>query len=740
MSQNPLYINLIWHMHQPYYKDLQTEQYMMPWVRLHGIKDYYDMAATVKKYPSVKVTFNLVPSLIAQIEDYVSGKANEQFLSLSYKSVDQLTQDEKIAVLKDFFMANIPTMIDVYPAYKSLLEKRGRYITPKIMDDAVEKFTGQDFRDLQVWFNLAWFDPAIRAADPELQRLVEKGVFFKEEEKLYVLEKQKQILSAIVPLYRKLSEDGQIELTTSPFYHPILPLLCNTDIARVAMPNVKLPTRFMHPEDAWTQIDRAVKFHESRFGKPPAGMWPSEGSVSNDMVTLVANAGIKWIASDEAILMRSMRGDRDSLLYQPYRVRVDHTEVVIVFRDSALSDLIGFTYKTWDYKTAVDDFIKRLHEIRQKVAGLTGDHIVSIILDGENAWEYYPNDGNDFLNCLYQRLSNEPLLKTTTLSEYLPAHQPETVIDGLFPGSWINHDFRIWIGHPEDTRAWEVLKKTRDVLSDYQMTHPGEKTAEIAKAWEEIYIAEGSDWCWWYGDEFSSEEDQDFDALYRQQLVNVYKLIDRDPPDELLLPLLLDKLSMATVPPSGLISPIIDGKVSYFYEWSAAGYYEAKQVSGTMQRSVNLCKGIYYGFSLDKLFIRIDNNAGHFSEALAGLIVSLRFLGTRAGKVELAFPDAGNAASSDGKSHPAVITAVSRLFRPSGNDWEEIKSDGIEATAGKILEMAIPFALIEAKPNEELSICISVEKNNEELERYPNRGVISFTVPNQDYEGIMWRV
>ncbi|MCX5712857.1 MAG: glycoside hydrolase family 57, partial [Candidatus Omnitrophica bacterium] len=332
-----LHLALIYHMHQPYYRNLLTQETDFPWVRLHGIKDYLDMVKIVQNYPKVHLTFNLVPSLIEQLEDYVNHTVKDKFLELSYKSAAELSREDKNFLLDNFFKINRDKVIACLARYYNLYFKK----------QSGNEFNEQDFRDLQVWFNLAWTDPLFRKTIPVLKAAVEKERFFSEEEKKAILDIQIQILQDVIPGYKQAIESKQIEVTLSPFYHPILPLLCNTNIAREANLKSTLPKlNFSYPQDAKAQIDEAVKFFEYRFGSVPAGMWPSEEGVSEHILPYIMESGIKWIVTDEAILFKSMRKKtRDtSLLYQPHLLKREEGELNIIFRDRNLSDLIGFVF------------------------------------------------------------------------------------------------------------------------------------------------------------------------------------------------------------------------------------------------------------------------------------------------------------------------------------------------------------------------------------------------------------
>jgi alpha-amylase/alpha-mannosidase (GH57 family) len=734
MSDYPLFIAFVWHMHQPYYKDDITGTYILPWVRMHGIKDYYDMPALLTDFPDIHQTFNLVPSLLKQIQDYTENNATDKFLDLALKPAADLTYDDKIFLLRNSFLANWDTMIKPYPGYWRLLEQRGTSVSPSDLQSATRYFTSQDYLDLQVWFNLTWFDPLFKQTDPFLKGLIQKGSGFTENEKLILVQKQREVMALIIPEYRQLSKMGRIELTTTPFYHPILPLLYDTDLAKEASPDIRLPgSRFAHPEDARAQIDRALQYHEKLFGSRPTGMWPAEGSVAEDILPLLTDAGIKWIGTDEGVLARSLgiHIERDfagvmknpEVLYKPYLAGKGDKRVSVVFRDHTLSDLVGFVYSKWDYKNAVHDLIERLHRVRKSV--VDGPHLVSIILDGENAWEYYQNDGRDFFLYLYERLSGEPGLRCVTVGEYLKEHPARARIERLHAGSWINSNFRIWIGHEEDDRAWDLLSQTRDALTDYA-SRDGDQE-KLAKAWEEIYIAEGSDWCWWYGDDHFSENDEEFDLLFRTHLINVYHIIGQDVPDELQIPILReDRQALPTVELTAFITPTIDGQVTNYFEWLPAGFYDVSQGGGAMHRGAAIITHIYYGFDLKNMFIRLDPSQSLKDEKVSELAFFINFLNPKGMDVEIRIVP-----------HDRRVSAV--LFRGERNSRNQVAVIHTVA-ANEIIELAMAFDLLGVKPNDDIQLFVTVERSGSEVEKWPFRGYIQFKVPTDDFEAMMWQV
>ncbi|MFA5437996.1 MAG: glycoside hydrolase family 57 protein [Candidatus Omnitrophota bacterium] len=511
-----LYLAIIFHMHQPYYKNLLTGESPLPWVRLHGTKDYLDMVEILDDFPAIRQTFNIVPSLIEQVEDYTNNRVKDAFLELSYKKAETLTEEEKVFLLKNFFSINKERVISLFPRYYELYFKH-----QKSLD-----FNTQDYLDLQVLFNLAWIDPLFRQKYEALNSIVRKGRFFSEEEKCAVLDTQLSILKGIIPGYKKAAERGQVEFSVTPYYHPILPLLATTNSAKEANLRSRLPIEeFKYPQDAKEQVDSAVKFYQERFGIAPAGMWPSEESVSEKILPCIIESGINWIVTDEAILFKSLKKKkRDSdLLYQPHLLKRKAGDLNVIFRDRNLSDLIGFAYHNWKAENAVSDFINHLENINKTFKGK--DILVTIAMDGENAWEYFSNDGHDFLRLLYERLSESKTIKTTTVSQYLNNNPAKSQIKHLATGSWIYGNFDKWMNNPAKTKAWDWLltarRDTEKSLTDLENTE--EKRKLILK---QIHILEGSDWFWWYGE----DPDGSFDRLFRMHLTNLYKLLEKDPP------------------------------------------------------------------------------------------------------------------------------------------------------------------------------------------------------------------
>lgn len=571
----------------------------MPWVRLHAVKDYLDMLKNLQKFPEIHTTFNFTPSLITQIQDYNENGFTDRQCLLFKKRAEDLTLEEKIEILKDFFLANWEKMVEPYPRYFSLLMKRGKKLVPEELANVAQNFTVDELRDLQIWSNLSWIDPLFRK---EIKELYQHGKHFREQDKELIVNLQNKIMGEIFVEYKKAVQSGQIEITTSPLAHPILPLLIDSNLAKASNPNLDVPFEFKHPEDAREQILQGIEVFEKIFGFKPHGLWPPEGSVCQELIPILSEIGIEWIATDEEILARTInvsfkRDDNgipnhSQLLYKPWKYR----DINIFFRDHLLSDRIAFIYNGWEPKKAVDDFVGRIKQIAHSLS--TVDRfIIPVILDGENAWEYFKNDGTEFIQLLYKTLSDEKI-STTTFSEFLKDKlSAVNNLHNIFPGSWIGANFNIWIGRPEDHKAWQIIKNLRDKLMEKGITEK--------EIWQRFYFLEGSDWFWWFGDDFFSVTTEVFDELFRQNAAWIYKRIGVEPPHELFAPINPQTEIYATQP-IDQISPIIDGKLTFFYEWYNAGYLDLKRMGGTMQRFAGLFSMVYYGFDDKNLYIRFD--------------------------------------------------------------------------------------------------------------------------------------
>lgn len=731
-----VHVCFLWHMHQPYYTDPVTGSASMPWVRLHATKAYYDMAYLLEKFPAVRSTFNFTPSLVLQLQEIGSGTVRDLFLDHTLRPAADLSVEEKAFLIRHFFSANWATMVRPYPRYHELLVRRSREAPSQDLERIASRFSTQDLLDLQVWHNLAWFGYGMVQRYPRLAALRNKNRGFTEEEKREVLALQRLAVQEIVPRYRQLAARGQIELTTTPFFHPILPLLIDTDITRRARPDLPLPARFRAPEDAEAQLQRAVDHHRRTFGRPPAGLWPSEGSVCPELLPIAHRTGFRWLATDEGILARSLElsglpWHRPNDLYQPYLAGEPGQDLVMLFRDRDISDAFGFIYHKTTPESASDDALRRLRSI---IHDAVHDRLViTIILDGENPWEHYHDGGEQFLSRLYSAFTNRDLdqgggvtVQASTVSDGIAAVPPSQRLARLHSGSWINADYKIWIGHQEDNCAWELLGHTRTRLVELAAHLPPDR---VQRAWDELYAAEGSDWFWWYGDDFETDFKPEFDRLFRTHLRNVWMHLGLTPPDRLNRPIRAVETQLESdrvTQPLSLLSPTIDGLVTDFFEWRGAGTIKTRAPLGAMWKEDGILSAIQFGWSQERLYLRLDpDQASHASQPTMSVEITLQGLRET---FRLAFPLA-----PDG---PQQFT----LFQAVGPEtWRELGPYRSIARQS-ILELSLPWKELHLEPGQEVRLSIVIHEHGLEVARYPHQGPAVLIVPGPEFEAEMWRV
>ena len=718
-----LQVAFLWHMHQPYYVDPVRGVALMPWVRLHATKGYLDMIWLVEQVPEFRCTFNLTPVLVRQIQQLANDEVRDLWHELAATPAEALTAAQKTDLLEHFFKANLENMIKPYPRYRSLLQKRG---VGKLARAKLERMAGEfsvtECRDLQVWFNLTWFGYAANSLYPEIAELKRKGRDFTEADKQVVFDRQRDILRMVLNRYRNAAERNQIEISTTPFYHPILPLVYNTDFAQRCMPGRKLPPTFAHPEDVRTQLVRARDFHTEVFGQPPHGLWPSEGSVCPELIPILQELGFEWFATDEEVLWRSLAvgssGEpRDhNQPFQGYRAEFGNAAAKVAFRDRNLSDFIGFTACRNDPVRAAESLVYNLREIARNVR--TTNPMCAIILDGENAWENFGDGGQRFLTELYRQLTaRDDKFVTTTFHDYFSGTAPSSIValHTLHTGSWINADFDIWIGSSEENRAWELLGQARDFLQTradrQEITHEKHEMAL-----EEIYAAEGSDWFWWYGDDFVTENNALFDQLFRSHLENVYRILGAPVPDALNIPIGETQPGGVLREPTDLIQPQIDGQVTSYYEWDGAGVYEPVRAMTTMYRGEQLIKTIRFGFDTATFYLRIDFQPG--VKIPEGARLSVDFLRPHAALLVKEF------------SRPSVSCEITDLARERSK--REVQDIEVPRVAFKdVLELAVPLVTLDWYHSDTgaFSLSIICPDSNIEVERHPTTGTIVVAIP-----------
>lgn len=723
----------LWHMHQPFYKDLVSGEYRLPWVRMHALKDYFGMVKLLEEFPEARMTFNLVPSLMTQIQDYASGTARDPFSEVAAKPATDLSDAERQFALLYLFQANVTNMIGRYPRYSELFAQAD---TPEKRDIATKRFTAQDFTDLQVLSQLAWFDEFF-LEEPEIKELTAKGRDYSLADQARVITLERELISRVLPEYAAAARRGAIEISMSPFYHPILPLLCDTNLGKVSAPGITLPNqRFRHPEDAREQLARGMALHEKVFGVRPQGCWPSEGSVSEEVLGIGAQLGLKWMATDEGVLGRTlgthfsrdgegrMQPEAAAQLYRAYRYEKSGPPIHVLFRDHSLSDLIGFVYSGMEAQAAAENFIQKIRESAQSIVEQGKDATISVILDGENAWEHYPRSGREFLRRLYGGMLQAGI-QMVTASEAITREREPGVLNSLVPGSWINANFNVWIGSHEDNRSWDYLSAARDFYSE-KAASGDEKQGALAL--EEVMVAEGSDWNWWYGPEHHSANDREFDELYRKHLSNVYRALGEPPPDSLAQSIIhAEEIRAQAVPQTSYIHPRIDGDDLRYFDWIGAAAITADARDSAMHGKQFILQSLYAGIDENNFYGRAELElcAEDFL-----LVVNTE-----------TWPASESAAELCSKLEAAIsnceITEWNMLLSKPGEVSEApVPRDsdlGPELRIKKVFEFRIPLKLLAAELGGRVRVRASVWRSGLPLDSIPAEGWMEIAiVPEQE--------
>jgi alpha-amylase/alpha-mannosidase (GH57 family) len=531
----------LWHMHQPDYRDHATGEFVLPWTYLHALKDYTDMAAHLERHPGIRAVVNFVPVLLDQIDDYVDQFASGNFRDpllrlLAAPDLDTLGGAERRLLLEACFRCHLPTMLVPFPRFRRLHEIHASLVREG--EQALAYLSGAYLADLVTWYHLVWTGETERHREPLLAELMAKGEGFTLEDRRRLLAYFGRTLAALVPRYRALRERGQIELSATPYSHPLAPLLLDFASAHEAQPEAPLPLAAVYPggrDRVGRHLDAAMTSHAARFGAPPTGLWPAEGAVSAAFVQLAAGQGCRWMASGGQVLNNSL-GEAAATPHRPWTL-ADIPGIRLFFRDDALSDLIGFEYAKWHGRDAAAHFVARLEAIAAAApAGETP--VVSVLLDGENAWETYPYNGYFFFEDLYELLDAHPFIRTRSFAEVLdgPAGTPSAELPRLVAGSWVYGTFSTWIGEAAKNRAWDLLCAAK--CSYDQVLASGRLSPDqAARAEAQLTVCESSDWFWWFGDYNPARSVEDFDRLYRRNLANLYRCLQLPPPSQLDVPI-----------------------------------------------------------------------------------------------------------------------------------------------------------------------------------------------------------
>ena len=544
MANGQLNVVLCWHMHQPWYRNGLDGEFRLPWVYLHGMKDYSDMAAHLEKHSRMRSVVNFAPVLLEQIDVYAQQLS--AFLSKATPMQDKLLNllagvepvpadtAARAELIAECQRCHAPTMIHPHAPFQRLLKMIGATdetgIGNKRFRCSLVYLSDQYFLDLLTWYHLAWLGQSLQAL-PSVQRLLQKGSEFNAADRRDLLSVIRDCLGDLIPRYRKLAESGRVELSMTPYMHPIVPLLNDFQNLRCSLPDAPVPQATHYPDgearSRW-HLQQGIDVFQHYFGIKPQGVWLSEGGISEDAVQLLDELGIRWTASGEGVWRNSCRlsgydGDDEHSkrsLFMPYQQ--PDSKVRLFFRDDGLSDLIGFKYSTWHARDAVADFVQHLENIAVFLNHNASNQVVPIILDGENAWEYYPKNGAYFLDALYAALSNSDQIKMVTFAE--ASHLPTRTLPAICAGSWVYGSFSTWIGSPDKNRGWDYLAAAK-VAFDEVMATGTLDAQQQENVNRQLGICEGSDWFWWFGDYNSADSVRDFERLFRQQLRKLYEML-----------------------------------------------------------------------------------------------------------------------------------------------------------------------------------------------------------------------
>ncbi|MGN0017823.1 MAG: hypothetical protein ACI37S_02160 [Candidatus Gastranaerophilaceae bacterium] len=715
-NQKKLSIAFYWHMHQPVYKLNSDSDFLMPWVRMHAVKDYLDMVLVMNEFPNLKLNFNLVPILLESLQDYAQNGAQDFHSRLSTCDVSTLSDDDKRFILNNFFDANFQSMISHHESYKKLYEKR---VVNGISD--INEYSNQEYSDIMAWFNMAWFDPVFGEIYPELLELSNKGNNYTQDDRIKIIAYQREIIRQIIPTYRNFMEAGKIELTTSPYYHPILPILLDIKCAQRNIPNPEeLPQNLKMSKDAIEQTKLALDKMENLFGKRPKGIWPPEHCVSAKTMDMLSDLGIEWTITDEGILANSINFDfvrnfkgylNDPYhLLKTYEYKTTNSKINVIFRDSLIPNLISFEYPNTDPQSAANDLYDRIKVIQNKIfASPDESHLLTIALDGENSWENYSDDGSNFLRNIYQLIEDDETLETVLISDYIENDKNIKNLPKVYSGSWINRNFQLWIGEPTKNKAWNILKSVRDDFIEFVEENPNHPNIE--KAQKEIYIAEGSDWFWWYGEPNHSGQDHVFDYLFREHLKNVYRFFGMPVPSSLETPLIPSTISSTQSVQTETITPIMDSQNQIDDEWLNSGTIEIYEDDDS--NDFGIFEKLKFGFDNEYLYIRLFINKEARENNTAGIHQMYMYFRNKDKKhnlspIRLTNPSMNISHLMQEKfSTELQLSFVNGLLKPiqyskAAHDglWYLKNSEAIKVAFDNTIDISIPFNLMNVDEGE----------------------------------------
>ena len=714
MNRKKLSLAIYWHMHQPVYELEGT--YLMPWVRLHAIKDYLDMVLILEKFPKLKLNFNIVPALLDAIIDYGEKGSNDIHSELTTIDTDNLSDEEKSFILNNFFNTKFETMVYKNETYRNLYQKRFSK-----ENFGIEDFNAQEYADLMAVFNLVWIDPVHYERYPKLQELWNKKYCYSKDDRVEILKIQRQIIREIIPTFKKYISEGRIELSTSPYYHAILPILIDAKTtAKTGLTTSGLPEKLGMGDDARTQIKTALDRIEDIFGVRPNGMWPPELCIGPKTLAVFAHEGIKWTISDEGILSSSINFDfvRDFKghlsdpyhLLKVYNYQTKKSDIDIIFRDRSIPNLINFEYAGINPDMAAGDMYEKIKTIQNKLLVSPDDtHLLTIAADCENCWENYQNDGKEFLEKIYGLIENDDTLETVLISDYIEKDKHKKSLKKIYSGSWIDKTFMYWIGEPEKNKAWTALKNTKD---DYQEFKKSNKNhPNLLQAKREILIAQGSDWFWWYGEPNNSGQDFLFDYMFRERLKHVYTILGMSYP-AYLDKSIITKIEMPFKLPKRNITPAMDGMNKSSNDWYNAG--TISMLDGPVFRENKNVDKIDFGCDKDNIYFRLHVSKGaseiNYVDRINQFYIYTRNavrVGNRAHIRLISRTDNPYPVLTEKFEHEFTLTLIKDTLYPlrmtsvlHPDIWTLDNPEGIKMVYEDVIDVAIPFDKLGVKEGE----------------------------------------
>jgi alpha-amylase/alpha-mannosidase (GH57 family) len=688
-------LNFLWHFHQPDYRHPASGEPVMPWVRLHAVKGYLDLLTALEASSAARVTVNWSGVLLDQLRAYVQDGLLDTWGRLSQRPAAELEPDERCVVFDNFFSANAANLIRPHARYLEL-QRRCADLKQAHGADAAQQLTVAELTDLMVWFNLAWIGfTGQRRGD--VRELIARGRSYTLEDQQRVLAIHAELAARVVPGFRELADAGRIELSATPFHHPILPLVI--DLAAEGTPNPADPLpEFRHQPDAAEQVARAQAIFDAMFARRPAGMWPAEGSVSDAALQTFAAAGVAWVATDQANLPAQSQSHLAHLT--PWQWSEDGAGLHVFFRDTRLSDNIGFEYARWQPTVAGRHLVQMARTLGEQTS--LRDPVITVALDGENPWETYSDGGQGFLAALFETIAADPGVDCGLPSEIIGSRSFPG-IDHIHAGSWIGGNFNIWSRHADARRAWRLLAATRTALDG-----PAGGDAAVLG---HLLAAEGSDWFWWYGDDFFSAQSWQFDELFRGHLIAAYTAAGQPVPKEL-YEAIATQLIAAPPRVSALIEPRLDGRISSFYEWRGAIRVSSEGAQGSMARAAhNGSHYLCYGFSADALCLRLDLTAEWHSQLIAV-----------GGKLRVGLQQGSAEYAAEFALGPQGQTVSGRI------------------AAADTLELAVALADIKLARGQAAQLWVDCERADGEKLRIPSNGYIAIYLIPEDFAASLWTV